>query len=350
MISMLQNKSFVLVMLTAFLYITPLQANVFLSIAQDRVDKVIKKPIEHKSPLEFKQAIVRYIKNTDMRCFQNVQRNSDETISYKKELHYLFKNYGKFSAVTLLSRLRSAHQAMVKQDTNVEGESYKRYEQISSALLLTCCQVFFNDARNQILNALHDIDNLLVYWRYQQNHRLRYFFGKSPLKWIVGKGQENEVARNIIKLERKQRELYTLLGSLTGHIHAFAEIGTTYEKCYSWIEELFEIASCIKTSSLYNCDETRFDTIAATLELKLKKVNKLKHDCMSSLASARKSNHFIRHWIAYTTMLAIAYYGVHYHSKNPVVLGSACEKVIASIRSIGKSVVVDPMTDLWKIF
>jgi len=326
------------------------QGNIFLNVAQEQVNKISKKPVKHKPSLEFKQAIARYIKHTDVQCFANMQRHTDENISYKKELRYLFKSYGKFSAVTLLARLRSAHQAMVKYDINVEGESYKKYEQICSALLLTCTQVFFNDARNQILNALHEIDNLLVYWRYQQNHQVKYFFSKSPMKWIVGKDQEKEIVQNIIKLERKQRELYTLLGSLTGHIHLFAETGTTYETCYTWIEELFEMTPCIKTSDYYTHDETRFDIIAGKLELKLKRVAKFKEDCLSSLAGARKPNHFVRNWMAYATAAAIAGYVLHYHSNNPLVLGAAFERTTTSIQGIGKSVVVDPMMDLWKVF
>jgi len=348
-VNILLQKLSVFALFSFSLCTTTIQGNIFLNVAQDQANKIIKKPTVHKSPLEFKQAVARYVKHTDVHCFQNAQRNTDENASYKKELRYLFKNYGKFSAVTLLARLRSAHQAMVKQDTNVEGEAYKKYEQMCSALLLTCVQVFFNDARNQILNALHEIDNLIVYWRYQQNHQIKYFFSKSPVKWIVGKDQEKEIAHNIIRLERKQRELYTLLGSLTGHIHMFTESGTTYNDCYAWIEGLFEILSCIKTQD-YSSDGTRFDDIAGKLELKFKQVTKLKHDCMTSLAAAKKPNHFIRNWMLYTTLTTIIGYTLHYHVHNPTILPAAFEKTKNSIQWIGKSVVIDPMTDLWKVF
>jgi hypothetical protein len=330
-------------------YADPVHKNIFLAIAQDQVDKIIKKPVSHKSPLEFKQAVTRYIKNTDIHCFQGMQRNSDENVSYKKELQYLFKNYGKFSAITLLSRLRSAHHTMVKQDTNSDGESYKKYEQICSALLLTCAQVFFNDARSQILNALHEVDNLIVYWRYQQQHQIKYFFNKSPIKWVVGQSQEKEVARNVAQLERKQKELYTMLGTLTGHAHLFTEAGSVYEDCYSWIAQLLDIVSCPKTSS-YDSDGTRFDSIAAQLEAKIKSVGTLNHDCMSSLKSAKKPSHFVRNWMMYTTLMGISGYMVHYHSCNPQMLPAVCEKIKLSIQRIGKDVVIDPMIDLWGVF
>jgi hypothetical protein len=274
----------------------------------------------HKSSLEFKQAVTRYIKHTDVHCLQSSQRHTDENVSYKKELRYLFKNYGNFSHVALLSRIRSAHQEMVKAELDTNSDVYKRYEQISSALLLTCAQVFFNDTRNQILNALEEIDNLIVYWRYQQHHQLSYFFSKSPTKWIMGKSQVKEVTNNLRRLERKQRELYTILGSLTEHVHAFTESGVVYDDCYAWIDELFEVLSCVQVSSNYSSDGTRFDDLAAELGLKIKSVNSLKNNLLVSLASAKIPNHFVRHWIAYTTALAAAGYAVHYNSNNPEVL------------------------------
>lgn len=304
-----------------------MHASAFLDAAQVRVDKVInKRSIVHKSPIEFKQAVGRYIKYTDYNYFQNTQRSSDENVSYKKELRYLFKNYGKFSALTLLLRLRSAHRAMIKHDGNTEGESY-RYEQLCSALLLTCAQVFFNEMRGQILQALHDIDNHLIYWHYQQNHQLHYFFSKSPIKWVKGKEQDKEIAHNIMKLERKQRELYTLLGSLTEHAHSFTEVKATYENCYGWIERLCEIAHCVKITSQYTADESRFDEIAAVLELKLKRISKLKSDCLMSVAGAKKPNHFVRNWVSYSALIATTAYMMHYSAKNPEVVRSACNAV-----------------------
>jgi hypothetical protein len=301
--------------------------NIFLDAARVQVDKVIDKKPVHKPSLEFKQAVIRYIKNTDLHYFQHVQRSSDENVAYKKELRYLFKNYGTLSAITLLSRLRSAHQTMVRQDTNTESETYLQYEQICSALLLTVSQVFYNEMRNQILHALHDIDNLLVYWYYQHNHQIYYFFHKSPTKWVMGKKQEKEIAHNIVKLERKQRELYTLLGSLTEHVHSFAAIETTYEHCYAWIEQLFEITSDLKISSQYSTDESRFDELAAILALKLKRVTTFKTDSLASVAAAKKPNRLIRNWILYSTVVASLAYMAHYNAKNPQVIPSALNAV-----------------------
>ncbi len=301
-------------LVTAIIFsIMSLHATAFLNAAaQD----------QHKPALEFKQAVARYIKHADAKSFHTTQRASDENVSYKKEIRYLFKNYGNFSATVLLYRIRSAHQAMVKHDANSDSEAYKRYEQMCSALLLVCTQVFLHDARTQILSALHEIDNLFVYWQYQQNHQFNYFFSKSPVKWVIGKEQHKEIAHNLNKLEHKQRELYTLLGVLTEHAHSFIQVGVDYEECYAWIEQLFENVSCMKISSDYSSDGARFDALAAQLETKIKLVNNFRKECLSSIAITKKPNHFVRNWLAYTTMLAAATYLIHYSSKNPEVIGS----------------------------
>ncbi len=319
--------SLLVFLILSFCTVSVINANIFLDAARVQVDKIIDKKPVHKPSLEFKQAVIRYIKNTDFHYFQNAQRSSDENVAYKKELRYLFKNYGTFSAVTLLSRLRSAHQTMIKQNINTESETYRQYEQICSALLLTISQVFYNEMRSQILHVLHDIDSLLVYWYYQHNHQMYYFFHKSPTKWIMGKKQDKEIAYNIIKLECKQKELYTLLGALTEHVHSFAAIETTYENCYAWIEKLFEITSDIKISSPYSTDESRFDELAAVLGLKLKRVGTFKADYLASIATTKRPNRLARNWILYTTVLAALAYTTHYNAKNPHVIPSAFKAV-----------------------
>lgn len=340
------NRSLFLFLLTFSLCGTPLQGNAFLDAAQDQIKKISPKPAAHKPVVEFKQAVSRYVKNTENQCLHNYPRYADENVSYKKELRYLFNNYGKLSSTALLSRLRSAHQAMIEDELDNESDIYKQYEQISSALLLVCTQLFCNDARDQILDALQEIDNLIAYWRYQYNHQLSYFFGKSPIKWITGKEQEKEIIYNLHKLERKQRELYTLLGTLIGHIHLFSETDVDYNACYHWIEELFNILACIKSLRDYDGDGTLFDTLAAELELKMKRVGNLKNDFLLSVACTKKPNHFVRNWIAYTTLIALVGSIMRYHYNNVDVLPEAFKRAIVFVKSMGVSVVIDPLIDL----
>ncbi len=300
------------------------------------------------SSLEFKHAVVRYIKHTDAHCLQHGQRHGDENVSYKKELRYLFKNYSTISTSALLSRLRSAHQEMIKIETDITSDAFGKYEQVSSALLLICAQSFFYDARNQILNALDEIDHLIIYWRYQQHHQLRYFFSKSPHKWVMGKSQAKEIANNVVKLERRQRELYTMLGALAGHAHSLTTCDIHYDDCYRWVNGLLAVLPYNASSE--NVENIEFDVVACQLALRMKKVDLLSHDLLRSLAVVRKPSHFVQHWITYTTMLAAAGYVAHYHAHNPNVIPAGAQRTGVFVQGVVKSVVVDPMADLYQVF
>lgn len=301
----------------------------------------------HKSSLDFKHAVARYMKHTNTHCISQAQRISDEKISYKKELKYLLENYEKLSTAALLSRIRSAHYAMAKQNAHPGSDVHNQYEQICSALLLICTQVFCGDMRNQILGALHEIDNLMQYWRYQQCHQVRYFFSKSPHKWIMGKKQEQEIAHNIIRLERKQRTLYTLLGALTEHMHSFTEIGLDYNECYEWIEQLFEVTACIKAQLPCAYDATRFEEIASLLEGKIKKVSKFKKECLMSIAASQKPGHFTRNWITYAATLGSMAYAAHFYINNAPFVNALLSGKMLSLRDSWIGFVVEPTADIW---
>ena len=257
--------------------------NPLVAAVVNQVNKVSKKSIYHKSPLEFRQAVDRYIAATKSFSLSPNKFDKGKLLSYEVELQYLFNSYTRFSTLTLLYRLRSAHQEMVKHAINSNSEKYQRYEQMCSALLLQCAQMLSDNARKQLLDGLQEIDELIIYWRYQKNHPVSYFFGKSPHKWIMGKSQEQEVSSNIKRLERKQAELYTTLGKLTAHAHYFTECAATYTACYGWIEELFTVLACIQTGPEKLNDKTQFDKIAAQLELKIKNVSNLKYNCLQSI-------------------------------------------------------------------
>ncbi|HSC24815.1 MAG TPA: hypothetical protein VLB80_01190 [Candidatus Babeliales bacterium] len=327
------------------------EESVFLNSAQTHIIKMVSQKLMYKPILEFKQAVIRYVKNADIRCLQGSHCNiNDHNVTYKKELYFLFKNYDKFSILTLLSRTRSAHQSMVTYESDANSDEYKKYEQISSALLLICAQVICDDVRNQLLNILYEIDNRIIYWSYQKNHPITYFFRKPPIKWLKGKPQEKEVLSNINRLERKQRELYTKLGLLTEHLHIFAEGDLSYDHCYMWLEKFLRLLSCIKEKSIYGHNDIQFEYIAATLESKIKYSDILKKDFFTATISSKKPNHFTRNWIIYMTMVALTNYVMHYHAANPDVLPESFHTTVNFIFVIGHSVIVDPMTDLYQVF
>lgn len=320
-------------------------ANGVVSAVMNQLNKVSKKP-DHKSPLEFKHAVGRYIAYTNTNCLSAAKVGVGKMSSYEIELRYLFNNAGKFSTTTLLSRVRSAHQELIKHNGITQNAHGERYEQICSALLLQCAHMLFENARKQLLDALHYVDDLIIYWQYQKDHPLSYCFGKSPLKWISGKRQEQEISDNIKKLQRKQAGLYTILGRLTAHAHCFTECNLTYTDCYTWIEQLFLVLKCIKTGPQKVYDNSRFDKIAARLESKIKVVSSLKYYSLQSLAGVKKSNHCVRNWIAYTAALAAAGFATHYYIHNQAVVNKFTLDSSSSMYANWQDLVVKPSRDI----
>lgn len=327
----------------------------------DAVKKVVyldTKKISHKLPLQFGQAVHRYVSYTKLTHLKQINSDTAKKTWHEKELLYLFDQFVEQVSldrvVKLLMRARSAHQQMVQKLQPSEKERGEQYEQVCSVLLLRCAQVLSNYARVNLLDALEEIDTLLVYWRDQKNHPIKYFFGKSPFKWLLGKGQEQEINDNIAKLEHRQIELFIVLGKLTEHVHAFAQRGNGYAACYSWIEELLSVLSCIRIKKEpVIVDASVFDKIASQLEGKLKQVFNLKKDSLSVISSAQKSHYFVRKWMVYTTLLAIAGYTGHYcfnhqNAVNEWIGSKAFSGYFKSMKESYSTYVVNPTRDVLK--
>ena len=84
--------------------------------------------------------------------------------------------------------------------------------------------------------------------------------------------------------------------------------------------------------------------------MKIKRVVSLKNDLLASIASARKPNYFIRHWIAYITVLAAAGYAAHYYAHNYVDVNIALDERFFSLRKNWVALVVKPSGDIWETF
>src|SRR5438445_10471751 len=124
------------------------------------------------------------------------------------------------------------------------------YEEQQSYVLVKCARVLYDNARQQVLEALQEIDNRNAYWQYQKDHQWQYFLTKNPLKWITGKSQEEEIQNNLELLESHQGELYVLLGQLAEcgneYDHGYkTSFLSDYKKGYEWIDDLLDLLSRI---------------------------------------------------------------------------------------------------------
>jgi len=181
------------------------------------------------------------------------------------------------------------------------------YWQSKSSTILRCARILHEASTNQILRALQEIDKRLIYWLYQQEHQWQYFFGKNPLKWVVGKSQDVEIATNIELLQSKQDELYTRLGELSSiDWHEYLMAFNNYQASYAWVEKLFIILSGKKETSEQFVPSDDYGAIAIQLKNELKHVSSFKETILSSLVDTAVPHHIMRNWIKYGAFMVVS--------------------------------------------
>jgi hypothetical protein len=267
-----------------------------------------------------------------------------------KESLYLFEQLPTTKtvkqAMALLTRAISAHQAMIIQHAGHQ-DVIDRNDRMYGAILLQNCIVLTNYARNQFLTVLDEINNSLMYWRDQKNHPTKYFFHKSPIKWIMGKSQVKEVADNIKKLEKLEQSVRGVLGKMIKHVYTFNP-GSSVDETYEWIEQLLSIVSCIGAYDDKAVDSTRFDQLAQKLRFYVGHVGNFKNMVMAKVASAAKPSHLVRNWMAYTAAIAIAYKSYVYYGANSVEINKAFSDSLKSMTGIVQGSIIDPVKGVWK--
>jgi len=339
-----------------------------ISVLPEAFDKVTQAVTKNKSfiphhdsnqaPVEsgayFKRVAHDYNVQIMLKGLEGLQKDVNRGNAQAKELYYLFDKLPTCTtikqALAMLSRAIAAHKTMVKENAGNQ-EVFDRNEMFYSALLLQCCVVFTNSARDQFLGILEEVNNSLVYWREQKNHPTKYFFHKSPLKWVVGKSQAEEISDNIKKLEKLEHDIRVVLGKMIKHIYVFNSLAGT-DGCYTWIEQLFSILSCVGVYVDTVDHDTRFGKIAEKLRFKVSRVGEVKKSMLEHVASARRSGHFVRNWLAYTVIAAAVYQGHSFYTNKTIYSVDSPEGVlgITNAQWVNKTVMdaLGSMGIVWK--
>jgi len=222
------------------------------------------------------------------------------------------------------------------------------YLNMHKANLLRSAKILSEESQVQILKALQEIDRRLMYWHYQKNHWWGYFFGKNPLKWVIGKSQVEEIEENIVLLKNKQQELYFCLGELSAHEQSYLISFNDYLASYEWIDQTLEVLSHVTGDNAeYAFYERDFISIIGRLSSGLKVVASLDAAILSSIASTAMPYHFTRNWLRYGLVLA----GASYAYKNPELVDSlvgpeALQRYQASLTENFKESVADPLENI----
>jgi len=200
----------------------------------------------------------------------------------------------------------------------------QKYEKEQCNVLLQCAKVLYDNARTQILGALLEIDNRIAYWQYQKDHQWQYFVSKSPLKWVKGPKQEEEITDNLETLKSHQGELYVLLGQLSELGNVFTQgykdtFVTDYTKCYEWIDALLNALSRIQIDRKRTTDKSPFLARVKLLKEQLHNVEKFKVTLVSDIAETNIPTHLARNWLRYGGFL----FGLRYSYLHADPIGEA---------------------------
>ncbi|HSC24816.1 MAG TPA: hypothetical protein VLB80_01195 [Candidatus Babeliales bacterium] len=207
--------------------------------------------------------------------------------------------------------------------------SREEYEKKKSYILTKCAYILYDNAYIQLLEALREIDNRLIYWQYQKDHQLKYFFTKNPLKWFMGAPQSEEIENNLQKLESYQGELFALVGLLALQGNVFEEEHKNVfihddKKCYEWIDALLNTLIRISTTTDKKTDDKPLFLIRANqLLLKLKKVDQFKDDLLLEVNETKIPARFEQNWLKYGALMLALGYGYNSFDQLKTSLGSA---------------------------
>lgn len=221
------------------------------------------------------------------------------------------------------------------------------YEKVEAVKLVQCAKVLYDNAREQILQALQEMDIRLAYWRYQKSHQWTYFLMKNPIKWFTGPHQDMEIEHNIEQLQSHQGELYVLLGQLAEHGNVYDhELKTVFTanfiRAYAWIDELLVLLARIKVTPENSDKISPFIARATLLKLKLTKVRNFKQDILAEMPETKIPAHFERNWLKYITTAFIFGYGY----KN-----IGMQQIVDSFESVKKNfneIIVNPVQNTVK--
>ncbi|MGB8366960.1 MAG: hypothetical protein WCD44_01245 [Candidatus Babeliales bacterium] len=178
----------------------------------------------------------------------------------------------------------------------VDESLAKKHATIEIALFMQALVILQAHTNEILLSMLVIIDNHLSYWKEMNTSPAYYLFHKSPVKWLMGKKQQQEVSNNIRLLSALQQKYFRIMGSLAKHAQAFP-VQTTMEAYSCWTNKMITIMQELYTGGQTNVvdhTETMKQMIADALAYKdraLRYVNKLK-----------PSHHFVRHWFKYALL------------------------------------------------
>jgi hypothetical protein len=262
---------------------------------------------------------------------------------------FLSINTSQRTNAPIISTIPEAIIALRKIMINTSAGSdiiLQEYEKKYSDTIVVCAKILYDAAYAQILDVLEEIDDRLKYWQYQKNHPWRYFVTKSPVKWVTGTAQNEEINNNIEQLESHQGELYVLLGQLAEYRNAYDHkhkilFKNEYIQAYAWVDGLLDLLVRINVSVNTN-EMSLFIARITLLKAKLERVRFFKNQILSDMKETVIPAHLERNWLKYGVATLMFGYGYSNISLKQL------EQSLESIKNNITAYIVDPVQNVIK--
>ncbi len=232
------------------------------------------------------------------------QRFEKKVAAYINELQRNFSH--NHSTIVTLRRVllqvqncKTLEQALVLLN-KVDDSLIKKHKKIECAFLVQASVVLGDYTTEMLLDLLAIIDSHLSYWQKMHDYPNYYFFHKSPIKWFVGKGQQQEINDNIRLLSAIQQKYLKVLGALTKHAQQFND-KATIEEHYTWVGQFMPIMQVLYIRS--NGDVIDYEHTMHTIKHALKNASIYKNYALFCLGKVKPPHHFMHNWLKYTMLL-----------------------------------------------
>ncbi|HEB41620.1 MAG TPA: hypothetical protein ENI08_01200, partial [Candidatus Dependentiae bacterium] len=233
------------------------------------------------------------------------QRFEKKIAAYINELQRdLSHNYS--TIVTLrkvllqVQNCKTLKQALVLLN-KVDDPFIKKHKEIECALLVQASVVLGNYTNEMLLDLLAIIDSHLSYWQKMHDYPHYYFFHKSPLKWVIGKNQQQEINENIQVLYAIQQKYLKILGALTKHAQQFNDKATIDEH-YTWIGQFITIVHVLYMRQ-FDGDIIDHEHAMHTMKQTLKNALIYRNYALFHISKVKPHHHFEHNWLKYSMLL-----------------------------------------------
>lgn len=227
-----------------------------------------------------------------------------------KELTSLLQKKITANTAKKIARYMNGVQAWLGTD---EGKEYREYnERLLCIFLLKAVSVLGKCAVRSIVHTIDMLQDAIVYWKDQQTHQWKYFLHKSPHKWFFGKKQQDEIYHNIRDLESMKDYHDMMLGKVVRYLYTFKP-NQSNETCYAWMTEFCTILDALYVVPIKEWSEAQrrtqnIDSLLAKCAYHYQEIVHHTYNVQETLSHARKPNHFVRNWLAYSLIGGAALY------------------------------------------